>query len=170
MNKSIIVYFSHKGQTYFLTGYKMVDKGNAQIIAETAQKVLGNNTPIKEIVTVQQYPQEYEACCRMAEQEQELNIYPQLTNYLPEIEDFENIILIYPCWYGTMPRAVFSLLKKRNLQGKNIYPICTHEGSGMGSSEKDLTQLCEGANIKQGLAIRGSNSYSCEKTLQAYLK
>jgi len=170
MNKTLIIFFSHKGETYFPTGYQMLDKGNAQIIAETAQNILGkNNTEIREIKTVHEYPQEYGYCCEMAEREQELNIFPALQDYIDDIANYQKIVLVFPCWYGTMPRAVFSLLKKHDLTNKDIYPICTHEGSGMGSSERDLKETCPSANIHPGLAIRGHLANTCEQDLRTYL-
>ena len=35
-------------------------------------------------------------------------------------------------------------------------PFCTNEGSGMGSSERDLARICAGAKIAKGLPVRGS--------------
>lgn len=40
-------------------------------------------------------------------------------------------------------------LDKFNLSGKTIMPFCTHEGSGMGSSESDIKKLCPNADVKR---------------------
>jgi len=55
--------------------------------------------------------------------------------------------------------AATPLIRSHNsysVLGKKIIPFCTNEGSGMGSSERDLRKLCVGATIVKGLPIRGS--------------
>ena len=39
--------------------------------------------------------------------------------------------------------AVCTFLEKYDFTGKIIKPFCTHEGSGMGSSEKDIKKMYE---------------------------
>ncbi len=53
--------------------------------------------------------------------------------------------------------AVFAFLERFDFDGKIIKPFCTHEGSGMGNSEKDIKRLCQGAKVEEGLAIRGGS-------------
>jgi flavodoxin len=40
-----------------------------------------------------------------------------------------------------MPMAVFTFLESYDFSGKTIVPYCTHEGSGLGSSERDIKKL-----------------------------
>lgn len=39
------------------------------------------------------------------------------------------------------PMAVFTFLEHFDFTGKTIVPFCPHEGSGMGSSEKDIEKI-----------------------------
>ena len=64
MSNILIVYFSHKGETYFPEGYRVVEKGNANIIAEKVQSLL--NADIFEIRPVNKYPVSYKECCEVA--------------------------------------------------------------------------------------------------------
>ena len=64
-----------------------------------------------------------------------------------------------------MPMCMFTLLEKYDLTGKTIIPFCTNEGSGMGSSERDLKKLCAGATIKAGLSIHGAESANSENNV-----
>ena len=52
--------------------------------------------------------------------------------------------------------AVCTFLEKYDFTGKIIKPFCTHEGSGMGSSEKDIKKIIPDRVIKKGLAIHGA--------------
>lgn len=68
-----------------------------------------------------------------------------------------------------MPMAVFTFLEKVNWSGKTVYPFRTHEGSGMGSSECDLSKICNGAKIGKGLAINSSSVDNSKALIQKWL-
>jgi flavodoxin len=80
------------------------------------------------------------------------------------------IYIGYPNWYGTMPMAVFSFLESYDFSGKTIIPYCTHEGSGVGSSERDIKKLCPNAKVLSGLAIRGGSVDRADKDIANWLK
>ena len=54
--------------------------------------------------------------------------------------------------------------------GKTIVPFCTHEGSGLGHSEKDIAKLCPKATLLKGLAIHGSRVRDAQKDVMDWLK
>lgn len=56
------------------------------------------------------------------------------------------------------------------MMGKTVIPFCTNEGSGMGSSERDLKKICNGATIKSGLSIHGAESEQSESKVAAWAK
>ena len=63
--------------------------------------------------------------------------------------------------------AVASFLEEYDFTNKTILPICTNEGSGMGTSEKDLSALLPNTQVKGGLAIsRGSVEISENEVTQ----
>ena len=84
--------------------------------------------------------------------------------------DYDVIYLGYPNWWGTFPMAVFTFLESYDFTGKTIVPFCTHEGSGLGSSERDIKQLCPNAKILSGIAIRGGSVLSADNIVQSWLK
>ncbi len=63
-----------------------------------------------------------------------------------------------------------TFLDRYDFTGKNILPLCTHEGSGMGHSENDIRKLCPGANVRKGLAIRGGSVKNAEADIERWLK
>lgn len=69
-----------------------------------------------------------------------------------------------------MPMAVCTFLESYNFARKTIAPFCTHEGSGMGNSERDIERLCPNARVLPGLAIRGSNVNKADKDIAVWLK
>lgn len=166
--KTLIAYFSHAGENYFGGEIKEIREGNAKVIAEKTRELTGAD--IFEIETVKTYSANYKACCDEALIEQRNGELPELKNYLQSIDEYENIVLIYPCWWGTMPQACFTFLDHYDFSDKNIYPICTHEGSGMGRSEIDIQKVQGGANVSTGLAIVGSTANDCDNKLNSWLK
>lgn len=168
MGKILVAFFSHAGETYYAGGMKMLQKGNANIIAEKARNML--KADMFEIKAENEYPQNYNECCKVAKDELMTNKRPKLLGYLEDLDDYEDIVLVYPCWWGTMPMPVFTFLEHYDLSKKNILPICTHEGSGMGKSESDLSSVCENSNVCAGLAIQGTSAENCDAKLKGYFK
>lgn len=164
--KTLTAYFSHAGENYFPDGMRVVKVGNAKIIAEKVQKLTASD--IFEIETVKKYPENYRKCCDEAKAEQQRGELPELKSFLPSIAQYDRIILVYPCWWGTMPQAVFTFLNHYDFSGKQILPICTHEGSGMGRSERDLARVCPKADIQRGIDIEGVRASTCDSVLERY--
>ena len=46
----------------------------------------------------------------------------------------------------------------------------THEGSGLGSSVRDLKKICKGANVKTDLAVQGADALKSEKAVSNWAK
>ena len=66
--------------------------------------------------------------------------------------------------------AVFTFLEHFDFSGKTIRPFCTHEGSGMGASEKDIHRICPAANVEKGLAIQGGGVANAGPEILAWIK
>ena len=167
-NKKVLVaFFSHKGQNY-VSG-KIIDlkKGNtaimADIIAETAK------ADIFEIISVKEYPNEYNACTEEAKKELRSDSRPKLAGNI-DLSSYDVIFLGYPNWWGTMPMPVWTFVEGHDFTGKTIIPFCTHEGSGMGKSESDLKNLASGADVKKGLAIHGSLITKARSDIENWIK
>ena len=64
---------------------------------------------------------------------------------------------------------MFTFLEHFDFTGKTLIPLCTHEGSGMGNSEKDIRRLAPRAKLEKGLALRGGRIQQAESEIQAWL-
>ena len=90
---------------------------------------------------------------------------------LPEdLDDYDEIYLGYPNYWGTMPMAVYTFLESYNFFGKKIHPFCTHEGSGLSGTERDIAKAAKGADVKKGIAIYGSNVDDAEAALKKWIQ
>ena len=101
-------------------------------------------------------PDDYDECTKVAKQEQEENARPELTASVENMADYDVIFLGYPIWWSDMPMAVYSFLESYDFSGKTIIPFCTHEGSGISSTESSIAEVCPDTEVLEGLGIRGS--------------
>ena len=142
--------------------------GNTEVIARKIQGLTGSD--LFQIQTVKPYPEDYAETTRVAQDELSGNARPELTETVADMASYDLIYLGYPNWWGTMPMAVFTFLDSYDFSGKTIVPYCTHEGSGLGSSERDIRKLCPQAKVLSGLAIKGGTVARADKDVASWLK
>ena len=152
MAKTLIAYFSHAGENYFGGHIRSISKGNTAVAAEFVQKATGGT--LFEIRTVKDYPVNYKACTDIAAEEGRANTRSELRGPLPDIGTYDTIVLGYPCWWGTMPQAVFTFLESADFTGKKILPFCTHEGSGESGTAQQIQSAYSKAVVFKALAMR----------------
>lgn len=168
MSNVLIVYYSRRGQNYYNGSIRDLEKGNTETAAEYIQKAVGGD--MFRVETVTPYSADYTACTEEAQEELRQNARPELKEYLESLDKYDTLFVGYPNWWGTMPMAMFTFLERYSLAGKRIIPFCTNEGSGMGSSERDLKKICIGAAVERGLAIRGCETVKLEKKIMEWAK
>lgn len=168
MKQNLILYYSRSGQNYVNGHIRDLAKGNTRYCAEYIQNAVGGD--LFEIRTVLPYAADYHQCTLEAKQELEENARPELEEYLDDVSQYDNIFVCGPCWWDTYPMAVFSLLERLDLHGKKIIPLMTHEGSGMGSCERDLHKCCAGASFGSGMAVHGADAEKSEQAVAAWAK
>lgn len=166
--RTLIAYFSRKGRNYL--GGTIVDLtvGNTEVAARTIQGLTGGD--LFHIETVRAYPDDYQEATEVAQFELSEDARPAIAGRVERLQDYDRVCLGYPNWWGTMPMAVRTFLEAHDLSGKTILPFCTHEGSGLGSSEQDLRRLCPGATVLGGLAIRGGGVGKARPAIAAWLR
>lgn len=165
---TLIIYYSRKGENYWNGTIKNLAKGNTEIAAEFIKNAVGGE--LFEVQTVKEYAKDYYACIDEAQRELRARARPPIKAFPEDIDRYDNIFIGYPNWWGTMPMAMFTLLEHFDWAGRKIIPFCTNEGSGMGSSERDLAKACPGATIARGLSIHGAETLRSEKKIADWAK
>ena len=168
MAKKLIIYYSRTGENYWNGSIKNIAKGNTEIVAEFIQKAVGGD--LFEIETVKTYAADYYTCIEEAQQELRAQARPELKQYLDSIVEYDNVFVCGPCWLGTYPMAMFTQLEKLDWTGKKVLAVMTHEGSGLGSCERDLKKICAGASFGKGLAVHGADASKSENDVAAWAK
>ncbi|WP_125143397.1 flavodoxin [Clostridium transplantifaecale] len=152
--KSLIAYYSRRGENLVNGSVQRLTVGNTELIAAVLQKFTDADCFL--IEPCEAYPEDYYQCIDQARQDLQRNVRPKLKKYPESISPYDVIYLGYPNYWGTMPMAVFSFLERFDFTGKTVKPFCTHDGGGMGHSERDLKCVCPTAHIAPGLSIHGA--------------
>lgn len=147
----LVAYFSRTGENYSVGN---IEKGNTHIVADMIAEQTGGDS--FQISTVTSYPDGYDECTEVAKQEQEKNARPEIVGSVENMADYDIVFLGYPIWWSDMPMAVYTFLESYDFSGKTIVPFCTHEGSGLSSTESVIAEICPDATVLEGFAIRGS--------------
>ena len=165
--KCLIAYFSRKGQNY-VSG-KIVDLkvGNTEVVANMIQKIAGGD--LFHIESVTAYPKDYTETTEVAKNELRAKARPKLAGRVENMKAYDVIFMGYPNWWGTMPMPVYTFLESYDFSGKTIVPFCTHEGSSMGHSEKDIAKACPKSTVLEGLAIHGTSASSAESKVSSWI-
>jgi len=166
--KNLVIYYSRRGENYVNGKVQNIAKGNTEYIAEFLKEEF--DADLFRVETVKEYSENYMDCIREAQKELDNDEHPDLKNYLKDITAYDNIFIAGPCWWGTYPMAIFSAIENLDFSGKKVLPIMTHEGSGMGHSEKDLKKAVKGATLVSGLAIRGANAKQSRGAVVSWAK
>lgn len=167
--KTLVVFFSHTGENY---GVGNISEGNTHIIA----KMIGDATggTLFEIVPEKDYPHDsYDKVVAIAKQEKADKARPDIKGDV-KVEGYDVVFIGYPNWWGDMPMPVYTFLEKHDWNGKVVVPFCTHEGSGLSSTEKYISESCKGATVAKGLAVRGetaqNNREQARKSVNAWIE
>jgi flavodoxin len=166
-SKALIAYYSRRGQNYLGGNIINLPVGNTEVVAKKIQAITGAD--LFEIDTVKAYPVDYTETTQIAMNEKKANARPELTAVVDKMDVYDVIYLGYPNWWNTFPMAVSTFLEAYDFTGKTIIPFCTHEGSGIGNSERDIKKLCPNAKMFPGLAIQGSSVKNADNMLKSWI-
>ena len=101
MKKTLIIYYSRKGENYCNGSIENLKKGNTEIAAEDIAKAV--NGTLFEVKPIKKYANDYETCTVEAKKELQNNERPGLCEYLNSLDGYDNVVVAGPCWWGTYP-------------------------------------------------------------------
>lgn len=160
-SKVLIAYFSRADENY---NVGIIEEGNTYKVAKEIQAVTGGD--LFEIQTTYSYPASYDECIEVAKQEQADKARPELKQQVENFEQYDEIYLGYPIWWGDMPMVVYTFLETYDFSGKTIHPFNTHEGSGVSGTNQTIANLVPNATVTESLAIRGSVAQNEPETVK----
>lgn len=164
----LIAFYSRAGENYFGGAYRRISVGNTEKAAKMIAGLIGG--VLYKIQQAQPYSEDYPACIAQAKADLQKNARPEVRNLPDNLDTYDEIYLGYPNYWGTMPIAVYTFLERYDFTGKTIHPFCTHEGSGLSNTERDIQKAALGAVVTKGLAIHGSNVDGAKDALAQWVR
>ena len=142
--------------------------GNTKALAEEIHKQVGGD--LYPIVPSTPYSETYAVTVARAKQEQLSNARPANKTMIPNVDQYDMVLLGYPNWWGSYPMMIATFAEKHNLDGKKIAPFFTHGGGGEQRCVSDLRKLLPKADVKADLCIGGNSARSSQGEVSAWLK
>ncbi len=148
--KTAVIYFSHTGVTR-----KLVEK----FPVEEGDKVV-------ELIPSTPYPKSYFKTLARAKVEIEGNTDVELKNGKQDLALYDRILVGFPIWFWTCPKAVISFIRENDLKGKTVYPFCTSGGIQITEAVDEIKRNAEGATVKKGLRFKRYSEENLVKLLE----
>lgn len=136
--KTLVLYYSQKGTT--------------QKLAQELQSQLGAD--IESIVVENPYDGDFQSTIERGRQEMEAGIMPAIQPLQANLDNYDQIFLCYPVWFGTYAHPIASLVSNHDFAGKKVI-VCATFGSGdFETSVQKLAQALPQAQVVEGFGIR----------------
>lgn len=159
--KPLTVYFTRVGNTDFAPDVDAVSgasllvadgrlMGSGRLLADMVQDAIGCDARAI-VLTGEKYPSAYGDTVVVAQRELRNNSRPAIEPV--DISEYDEIILIYPLWWGTIPMPVATFLESGDFTGKTVYLIASQGSSGFGASAEAVRALCPGAAVREGISV-----------------
>ena len=164
----LVAFYSRADENYFGGQYRYIKVGNTEKVANMISEITGAD--LFKIEQKDTYSADYQECIAEAKKDLQENKRPEVLDLPANLDAYDEIYLGYPNYCGTMPMAVYTFLENYDFSGKKIHPFCTHEGSGLSRTEKDIEKAAKGAKVEKGLAIHGSSVDSAKNAIEKWVK
>ncbi len=163
----LVAFYSRADENYFGGAYRYISVGNTEKVANMIAQATGAD--LFKIEQVTPYAADYETCIAQAKKDLQSKARPELVKLPDSINQYDEIYLGYPNYWGDMPMAVYTFLERFDWTGKTIHPFCTHEGSGLSGTERKIEKTCKGAKVTKGLAIHGSSVDGAKAAVEGWV-
>lgn len=163
----LVAFYSRADENYFSGDYRYVSVGNTERLAKMIAETVGaEQFKIEQQVP---YAADYNTCIEQAQKDLQVKARPKLIAVPDSLDNYDEIYLGYPNYWGDMPMAVYTFLEKFDWNGKTIHPFCTHEGSGLSGTEGKIKNVCKGAAVTKGLAVQGGSVDRAKATIDKWV-
>lgn len=137
--------------------------GNTRRVAEALQKQTGGD--LLQINTRRDYLNNMTVMAMQTRAERMTGILPALDVELPDIMQYDRILIGGPVWSGTLAAPLSKFLSEMDFTCKTVAPFWTDAGSP-GTYEEDFRTQASGAEILNGLGLSGASLLSDEELAQ----
>jgi len=132
MNKTLVLYYSLEGNVDFLC------------------KALANeaSADLCRLETVKEYPKKGLMKFIHGGRDASFGFKPELKNSLPELSQYQSLVLGTPVWAGKMSAPLNTYINQSDFTGKYVYLLVSSAG---GNAEKCISQITQLVEEKGGI-------------------
>lgn len=154
--KTLIVYYSYSGTT--------------ERVAEHLQKL--TNADLYELELQNPYTGDSNEVSDRVFEERGDGKMPELSGELPDLSEYDRILIGTPVWNDSMSNPVAGYLEQTDFNGKTVAPFWTYI-TNQGSTKKDFENRIKNGNVKTGLPVVSANGLAdneLDKKLSDWLR
>ncbi|WP_125763932.1 flavodoxin [Levilactobacillus mulengensis] len=140
--------------------------GNTAKLATALQRVTGA-TQVELTVPAGTFPQDMYATSDVANQQLASGDLPELTSKLPDLAEFDTILVGGPVWSGKVATPVRSLLRQLATYTGTLAPFYTDAGTP-DDYEADFASLAPQANVVPGLGLTAGDLATADQPLTTW--
>jgi flavodoxin len=166
-NRILLAYFSRPGENYYYGGRRNLEVGNTEVLARMISELI--DCDVHRIAAADPYPASYDATVARNVREQNTDARPAIADPLASIEQYDAVLLGSPIWNVRPPMIMTTFTQSYDFTGKTVHPVVTYAVSGLGSTERDYTASCPGAQIAPGLAVQGEEVTQHRAEVESWL-
>ena len=142
--KSIIVYFTHSG--------------NTELAAKKLAEITGS--PIVRILPAQPYTADdvdwVNEQSRCTQEHLNQTLLPAIKPLGVDFSQYDTVFIGFPIWWHEEPAVIRTFLDNTDLKGKELYPFCTSYESPMSEADATLQKGYPTLNWHTGLRLPAS--------------
>jgi flavodoxin len=167
-NRILLAHFSRPGENYYYGGRRNLEVGNTEVLAGMIAGLIVCD--VHRIEAADPYPASYDATVARNVREQNADARPAIADPLASIEQYDTVLLGSPIWNVRPPMIMTTFTQSYDFTGKTVHPFVTYAVSGLGSTERDYTASCPGAQIAPGLAVQGEEVTQHRAEVESWLR
>ena len=164
----LLAYFSRPGENYFNGGRTDLEVGNTEVLARMISEHI--ECDVHRIEAAEAYSDGYDATVARNVREQSSDARPVITNPLSSIDRYDVVLLGSPIWNVRAPMIMSTFAERYDFRGRTVHPVTTYAMSGLGTTERDYAEVCSGATIGEGLAVRGEEVGKADAEVRSWLR
>jgi flavodoxin len=153
INRVLLAYFSRAGENYWNGGRRTLQTGNTEILAGTIRGRIGCD--VYRIEAADPYSDRYDPTVARNVREQDSDARPEIANPIPDLSGCDTVLLGSPIWNVQPPMIMATFVEAVDWPGRTLRPFVTYAISGLGSTMSFYSDLNTGAQLGDGLAVRG---------------
>lgn len=165
--RTLLVWFSRPGENYSYGDRAWIDIGHTERVAGFIEDKLGCET--YRIEAADPYSEEYDPTVDRNSREQEEDARPEIDGELPDLPEYDTLILGSPIWGSQAPMILRTFIESVDLAGLNLFPIVTYAVSGLSGVDIDYAQALPDTTVGEGLAIQGEESAEAAPAVREWL-